>query len=168
MSTSQESAVRTALFPGTFDPVTFGHLDLVARAARLFPCVIVAVASHHAKHHLFDPEQRLELLRRCTAELAGVEVVLLDGLLVEGAKRVGAGVIVRGVRSAADLDYERQMALTNRALDPKLETLFLLAAPEHAHVSSTLVRQIASLGGDVAPFVPPLVAEALAARKTAS
>ncbi|MFT7677812.1 MAG: pantetheine-phosphate adenylyltransferase [Planctomycetota bacterium] len=162
MSTSQESAVRTALFPGTFDPVTLGHLDLVARATRLFPRVIVAVASHHSKHHRFDPGERLKLLRACTAEMAGVEVLLLDGLLVEGARRLGAGVIVRGIRSAADLDYERQMALTNRALDPDIETLLLLSAPEHAHVSSTLVRQIASLGGDVTSFVPPPVVEALA------
>lgn len=162
MGNTPSEAMRTALFPGTFDPVTLGHLDLVARARSLFPRVVVAVANHHSKSHLFSPEQRLELLRACTEGMDGVEVELMDGLLVEGARRLGARAIVRGVRTAADLDYERQMALTNRAMVPEVETVLLLSAPEHAHVSSTLVRQIASLGGDVTSFVPPSVASALA------
>lgn len=168
MGAPSPEATRTALFPGTFDPVTHGHLDLVARARSLFPRVIVAVANHHSKNHLFSPAERLELLRACAGDMDGVEIELMDGLLVDGARRLGAGAIVRGVRTAGDLDYERQMALTNRAMVPEVETVLLLSAPEHAHISSTLVRQIASLGGDVSPFVPPQVASALAAKHNRS
>ncbi|MDA1264368.1 MAG: pantetheine-phosphate adenylyltransferase [Planctomycetota bacterium] len=153
-----------AVFPGTFDPITLGHLDVVRRATALFPRVTVAVAQHHAKNHLFSAEERMELVREAVAPLETVEVAALDGLLVEGVKRLGGSVVVRGVRSAADLDYERQMALTNRALSPAIETVFVIPAPELTHVSSTLVRQIAALGGDVTPFVPHCVARRLAER----
>jgi pantetheine-phosphate adenylyltransferase len=152
-----------AVFPGTFDPVTLGHLDVLARARSLFQQVTVAVATHHEKHQLFDLDARVALLRECVVG-EGVDVIALDGLLVDGCRRLGARVVVRGVRSAVDLEYERQMALTNRALAPELETVFLLPAPEHANVASTLVRQIARMGGDVSPFVPPPVVAALAAR----
>lgn len=153
-----------ALFPGTFDPVTLGHLDVLRRAARLFPRVTVAVATHHDKRSLLTPDERVALLREVTADLAGVEVVLLEGLLVEGARRLGAGVVVRGLRNTADFEYERSMAVTNRALAPEHETVFLVPPSEHAHVSSTLVRQIASMGGDVSPFVPEAVVRFLAGR----
>jgi pantetheine-phosphate adenylyltransferase len=159
---------RRAVFPGTFDPVTLGHLDLVRRAAAVFDEVIVAPASHHDKRHLFSVGERVELLRAALADLPSVRVEPLSGLLVDGAARLGARTVVRGVRNANDLEYERQMAHTNRALAPWLDTVFLLSAPEHAHVSSTLVRQIARMGGDVRPFVPPAVADALARKPLVS
>lgn len=155
---------RHAIFPGTFDPVTSGHVDLVERAARLFDHLTIAVAAHHDKRHILTVEERVALLEEVTRDLAHVDVVVLDGLLVEGARRLGATAIVRGIRSAADLEYERQLALTNRAMDAELDTVMLLSSSEHAHVSSTLVRQIARLGGDISPFVPPAVVTALAGR----
>ncbi len=155
---------RHAIFPGTFDPVTSGHVDLVERAARLFDHLTIAVAAHHDKRHILTVEERVVLLEEVTRDLAHVDVVVLEGLLVEGARRLGATAIVRGIRSAADLEYERQLALTNRAMDADLDTVMLLSSSEHAHVSSTLVRQIARLGGDISPFVPPAVVTALAGR----
>ena len=155
---------RHAIFPGTFDPVTSGHVDLVERAARLFDHLTIAVAAHHDKRHILEVEERVALLEEVTRDLAHVDVVVLDGLLVDGARRLGATAIVRGIRSADDLEYERQLALTNRAMDAELDTVMLLSSSEHAHVSSTLVRQIARLGGDISPFVPPAVVTALAGR----
>lgn len=163
---SPHDSARHALFPGTFDPVTLGHLDLVQRAAALFPRVTVAVARHPTKRELLPVEQRLELLRAVTSHLRGVEIARLDGLVVQGCRELGATVIVRGIRSAGDLDYELQMARTNRALAPDVETVFLTSAPEHAHISSTLVRQVAEMGGELGYFVPPAVAAALAARRS--
>lgn len=153
-----------ALFPGTFDPVTLGHLDLVERAAALFARVTVAVARHPEKRELLPLAERVELLRAATRGIEGVAVEELHGLVVAGAKQLGAQVILRGVRSASDIDYELAMARSNRALAADIETLFLASSPEHAHISSTLVRQIAAMGGDLAPFVPPAVAKALARR----
>ena len=161
---SAGQAARQALFPGTFDPITLGHVDVVRRAVSLFDRVTVAVAQHHSKTQLFTAQERLELAREVLGGLERVQVEALDGLLVDGVRALGGQAILRGVRSGADLGYERQMALTNRALAPDIETVFLLPAPELAHVSSTLVRQIASLAGDVSPFVPPAVAARLALR----
>ena len=152
-----------ALFPGTFDPFTLGHLDLVRRSRTLFSKTVIAVAKHHSKGHLFAPEERLEMIKKCTADMPWVEVQWMEGLLVEGCRRLGANAILRGVRTGADLDYERQMALTNQAMAPEIETVLLISAPEHSHISSTLVRQIAKMGGDVAPFVPDSVRDAIAA-----
>ena len=155
---------KRAIFPGTFDPVTFGHVDLIERAARLFDRLTVVVAAHHDKKHLLSVEERVELLDTATTGLENVDVVALDGLLVDGAKSLGATAVVRGIRSAADLEYERQLALTNRAMSPELDTVLLLSSSEHAHVSSTLVRQIARLGGDLTAFVPEAVVRTLAGR----
>jgi pantetheine-phosphate adenylyltransferase len=152
-----------ALLPGSFDPLTNGHLDLIRRARALFGTLTVAVAVHPSKPGLFDPDERVELIRASCADL-DVQVVTLEGLLVAGARAHGATAIVRGVRSGTDLDYESAMAWTNHDLAPELETVFLLPAPAHAHVSSTLVRQIAGMGGDVSAFVPAPVAAALARR----
>lgn len=149
------------LFAGSFDPVTLGHLDLVERALRLAPRVVVGVALHADKKTLFAVEQRIELLRRATAHLAGVEVERIDGLVVDAARKLGIRVLVRGVRGGADFDFEVAMARTNAELSAGLETILLAPAPRFAHVSSTLVRQIALAGGDASPFVPPAVAEAL-------
>ncbi len=150
-----------ALFPGTFDPATLGHLDLLERALRLFGRVTVGVAFDPAKRTLFGVEQRMEMLREACAAFAGVEVVKVEGLVVDAARRLGATVLVRGVRGGADFDYEVAMARTNAELAPGIETILLAPAPRFAHVSSTLVRQIALAGGDAARFVPKSVAEAL-------
>jgi len=150
-----------ALFPGTFDPITLGHLDLIERASRLFERLTVLVAAHPSKQHLFDLERRLELVSTATHSLAGVTVAATQGLLVDACQEHAADVVIRGVRGGGDLEYEVQMANTNRAMRSSMDTLFLAPAPEHAFVSSTLVRQIASMGGDVSSFVPPVVLEAL-------
>jgi pantetheine-phosphate adenylyltransferase len=150
-----------ALFPGTFDPVTHGHLDIVRRAAKLFDRVTVAVALHPSKQELLPVPERLALLREVTADIGGVDVVQIEGLVVHGCERLGATVIVRGVRSASDVDYELQMARTNHALAPTIETVLIASSPEHAHISSTLVRQVAEMGGDLTSFVPPAIVRRL-------
>jgi len=157
---------RHALFPGTFDPVTVGHVDLVRRSAALFERVTVGVASNPSKRELLSLEERVALLREVLQDLDNVAVEVLDGLVVDGARRLGAGVILRGARSAGDFEYEAQMARSNRALAPRIDTLVFASSPEHAHVSSTLVRQIAEFGGDVSAFVPPAVARALERRRS--
>ena len=154
-----------ALFPGTFDPVTLGHIDLIRRAARLFERVTVAVAVHPEKRELLPLETRLDLLREVTRDVAGVEVVQLPGLVVHGARELGCDALVRGARGAGDCEYEAQMARTNAAMAPGLETVVLFASPEHVHISSTLVRQVAELGGPLESFVPAPVIRALAARR---
>ena len=152
------------LFPGTFDPPTRGHLDLVRRASALFERVTVALAEHPTKTPLFPIAEREALLRECTAGLAGVAVVRLEGLVVDACEALGCDAIVRGVRSGSDYDYEAQMAGTNRTLLPRIDTLFLPTSPEVAHLTSTLVRQIARMGGDVSQLVPQPVAAALRER----
>jgi pantetheine-phosphate adenylyltransferase len=152
---------RTALFPGTFDPVTRGHLDVVRRAASVFPRVVVAVA-REGKATLLPLEERVALLVGETKAIGGVEVAAFSGLLVEFARSVGASVLVRGVRSYQDWEYELAMSRMNRHLAPDLETVFLVPSAEHAFVSSTLVREVAAHGGDVSGLVSPAVAAALA------
>jgi len=144
--------------------VTLGHLDLLARAASLFGRVTVAVARNPEKQRLFATGERIDLLEQATRDIPGVQVTAIDGLVVDAARELGASVIVRGVRSGTDFDYEVQMARTNRTLMPEIDTVLLAPSPAHAHVSSTLVRQIAAMGGDPTPFVPECVAEALRAR----
>ncbi len=158
---------RHALFPGTFDPFTLGHLDLVRRAHALFGRVTIGIAHNSDKRSLFDAHERAELAREATGGLGAIEVTVVEGLVVHAAARIGADVIVRGVRSGTDFDFETQMALTNRQMLPDVDTVFFVPAAEFAHVSSTLVRQIASLGGDVSPFVPSNVALALSRRARA-
>lgn len=153
-----------AVFPGTFDPVTLGHLDVVRRAARMFDRVTIAVAQHPSKRELLPVSERLALLREVTADIVGVDVVQIDGLLVHGMQRLGATVIVRGVRSAGDLDYELQMARANRALAAQIETVLIASSPEHAHISSSLVRQVAEMGGDLSSFVPAPIARRLSSK----
>jgi pantetheine-phosphate adenylyltransferase len=149
------------LFPGTFDPITLGHLDLIQRSATMFESVTVLVAGHPSKQHLFGVEQRLELVRGACEGLEQVTVAATTGLLVDACREHGTNVVVRGLRGPGDLEYEVQMANTNRAMSPGMDTIFLAAAPEHGHLSSTLVRQIASMGGDVSGFVPANVLHAL-------
>lgn len=148
---------RKAIYPGTFDPVTNGHVDIIRRAAHLFPEVIVAVASHTSKSPFFSFEDRLDLVRRSVGEIPGVRVVGFQGLLVHFAKKEGASVILRGLRAVADFEYEFQLAGMNRQLSKDIETLFLTPSDSSMFISSTLVREIAALGGDVSGFVPHAV-----------
>ncbi len=151
---------RLALYPGTFDPFTLGHLDILRRARVLFPRVTVAVAAE-GKPTLFGLEERLALVRAGTAGLPDCDVVPMHGLLVDEARRRGATAVVRGIRSLGDYQHEWSMALMNQALHPGCETVFLLARPELAMLSSSIVREVARHGGDVGPFVPAPVATAL-------
>jgi pantetheine-phosphate adenylyltransferase len=158
---------RHALFPGTFDPFTRGHLDLLRRGLALFERVTVAVGAHHDKRHLFSLEERIELIELSLSEaqlVEGVGVTSLAGLTVRGCADLGATVILRGLRGAADLEYETAMLQTNRTLAPEVETALLVPTPEVAHISSSLVRQVAEMGGEVSGLVPPAVARALAKR----
>jgi pantetheine-phosphate adenylyltransferase len=155
--------VRIAVVPGSFDPVTLGHLDVIGRTAKLFDHVVVVVTHNPGKSALLGVDERVRLLRETMAE-AGIDGVQVDswseGLLVDYCRRVGAEAIVKGLRSATDAAYETPMALVNRDL-AGVETLFLVAQPATSHVSSSLVRQVASLGGDVSPYVPRAVVAAL-------
>jgi pantetheine-phosphate adenylyltransferase len=156
---------RRALFPGTFDPPTLGHLDLVRRGCELFDELVVGVADHHAKRATLDVDERLELLERITADLDRVTVTRIEGLVVDAADRLDCSVVLRGVRSGTDFDYEVTMARTNRDLSPTLDTVLLVPDAPFAHVTSTFVRQIAALGGSVRAFVPEPVAELLERRQ---
>jgi pantetheine-phosphate adenylyltransferase len=152
---------RTAIYPGSFDPVTYGHEDLIRRSLHFADRVIVAVAVNQAKRPLFTLEERLELLRVALGGIEGVEVQSFDGLLAEFARRSGARIVVRGLRAVSDFDYESQMALMNRKLYPDLETVFLVPAVHLTYLSSSLVREVAQLGGDVSSLVHPAVVQAL-------
>jgi pantetheine-phosphate adenylyltransferase len=153
-----------AVFPGTFDPLTLGHQDLIRRASRMFGAVIVAVAVAHHKKTFFSLDERLEMLREVLRPLDNVQVAPLTGLVRDFAVAQGARVMVRGVRSVTDFDYEAQLAGMNKALSPELETVFLTPDARFQFISSTLVREIASLNGDVAQFVAPEVHARLIAK----
>jgi pantetheine-phosphate adenylyltransferase len=155
---------QTALYPGTFDPITVGHADLVSRASRRFHRLILAVAGSGSKTPCFTLEQRIELARAALGHLSNVEVTGFSGLLVRFAEEQGAGVILRGLRAVSDFEYEFQLASMNRKLAPDVETLFLTPDEGFTFISSSLVREVASLGGDVTPFVHPVVKEALRER----
>jgi pantetheine-phosphate adenylyltransferase len=152
---------KRAIYAGTFDPMTLGHLDVVERAARIFPELIVAVAAVTGKNTQFTQAERVELVKKSVVDLSGIQVVPFEGLLVDFAHSQEVGVIIRGLRAFSDFEYEFQMALTNRRLAPDLETLFLMPKQDYSFLSSTNVRQVAALGGDVSTFVPAVVAEAL-------
>ena len=149
--------MRIAVFPGTFDPLTNGHVDVIRRATRLFDRVVIAVLVNPAKQPLFSLDERLGMAREAFAGDQGVTVESFRGLLVDFARRSGALAVVRGVRGVTDFDYEQQMAAMNRHLSGDLETVFLTASSAHAHVSASLVREIAALGGSVAGLVPPAI-----------
>jgi pantetheine-phosphate adenylyltransferase len=151
----------TAVFPGTFDPITLGHEDMVRRAARMFERVILAVAAGHHKKTLFSVQERLAMARTTLGDLPGVEVLEFHGLLRDFVQANAAQVMVRGLRSVTDFDYEIQLAGMNRSLMPDVETVFLTPGDKYQYVSSTLVREIATLGGDVDQFVSPLVHQLL-------
>ena len=154
---------RTAVYPGTFDPITNGHVDLVDRAAPLFERLVVGVAESPAKGPALRLEARVELAREALAAYPNVEVRGFDGLLAHFVRDLGAGVLLRGLRAVSDFEYEFQLASMNRHLVPEVETLFLTPAEEYGFISSSLVREISRLGGDVSSFVPAAVAKALQA-----
>ena len=154
----------TAIYPGTFDPITHGHADIVRRASRLFGRVVVAVAESPKKEPSFSLDDRVLLAREALADLTNVEVRGFDMLLARFAREQGATVILRGLRAVSDFEHEFQLAAMNRQLAPEVETMFLTPAEEYSFVSSSLVREIARLGGDVSKFVSPAVVRALAER----
>jgi pantetheine-phosphate adenylyltransferase len=151
-----------ALYPGSFDPLTLGHLDLIERGAQLFDGLVVAVLRNPSKNPCFSVEDRLEQIRQATGHLPSVEVASFDGLTVAFAQQCGAGVILRGLRALSDFEYELQIAHTNKSLAPRLETLFLATATAHSFLSSSVVKEVARFGGAVDHMVPPGVAEDLA------
>jgi len=151
-----------AVYPGTFDPLTRGHEDLVRRASRLFDTLVVGVADSRTKRTFFTLAERVEMAREVLAEDKRVEVVGFDGLLTEFVRRQGARVVLRGLRAVSDFEYEFQLAGMNRSLHPDMETIFLTPSEQHMFISATLVREIAQLGGDVSKFVDPRVAARLA------
>jgi len=155
---------RIAIYPGTFDPVTNGHVDVVERAVAMFDRVIVLIARNSAKAPLFSDQERMEMISRVFRRHPRVSVDVFDGLLVEYARRKRAQIIVRGLRAVSDFEYEFQMALTNRKLAPSLHTVFLVPDERYTYLNSTIVREVARLGGDVSEFVPPLVRARLEAK----
>jgi len=160
---------RTALYAGSFDPVTNGHLDVLKGACRLADRVVIAIGTHAGKEPLFPTEERLAMLKEVAEPIAAkekvkVETMTFDDLVVSAAKRAGATLLIRGLRDASDFDYEMQMAGMNGVMAPEIETVFLPASPATRPITATLVRQIAAMGGDVSTFVPAPVAKRLAAR----
>jgi len=153
--------MKIAIYPGTFDPITNGHLDLIKRAAMVFDKVVVAVANNPHKNPLFTLEERTRLVEATVKDIANVEVDMFDGLLVDYAQKKGATAAIRGLRAVSDFEYEFQMALMNRKLMPTLETVFLMPSEEFTYINSTIVKEIARLGGDVENFLPKMVSEAL-------
>lgn len=156
--------MKRALTPGTFDPITEGHLDVIRRAAQLVDEVIVSVAASAGKGPLFTLEERVALAREATKDIPNVCVEPFDELLVDFARRMEAQAVVKGLRAITDFEYEFQMTAMNYQLDKNLETVFIMSTPQHMYLSSSVVREIASWGGDVSQFVPPCVNEALVAR----
>ncbi len=153
-----------AIYPGSFDPVTNGHLDLIERGAKIFGRLVVAVLRNQDKLPLFSVEERIEMLREVTRKWSNVQIDVFDGLLVEYAQRRGAQVLLRGIRAISDYEYELQMALMNRKLAPGIETVFMMPAEAYSYLSSRLVKEVFHLGGDISKLVPPLVIERLRAK----
>ena len=146
--------MKTAVYPGTFDPVTYGHLDVILRASKLFDCVIVGVLHNSSKSPLFSVEERVNILKKATQDIPNVEVRSFSGLAVDFAKECQAHTIVRGLRAITDFEYELQMAQTNRIMDPEIDTIFLTTSLEYAYLSSSTVKEVALYGGDISKFVP--------------
>jgi pantetheine-phosphate adenylyltransferase len=156
-ATTDQRPLRTAIFPGSFDPITNGHVDIIRRALRLFDRIVVAVLKNAAKQPHFSPDERVAIIREVFGGDAGVDVDTFDGLLVDYVQRKQAAAIVRGLRAVSDFEYEMQMAHMNRHLSPTVETVFLMPDETNSFLSSRLVKEVFSLGGDVAAFVPPAV-----------
>ena len=153
-----------AVYPGSFDPITLGHLDIIERGAQLFERLVVAVAVNIEKQCLFSPKERIHFLQVATGGWPNVEICAMDGLLVDFADQIRAGSVLRGLRAVSDFEVEFQMAAMNRKLNPRVETIFLMSGEHTTFLSSRLVKEIASMGGDITPFVPPVVIPELHAR----
>ena len=148
-----------AIYPGSFDPVTYGHLDIIRRSAEVVDELVVGVLYNKAKIPLFSVEERVKMLGEATKDMGNVKIIPFEGLLIDFAKQLDAKVIVRGLRAITDFEYELQMAQTNRKLNPEVETLFMTTSLEYSYLSSTTVREVASFDGDISQFVPEFVAE---------
>jgi len=159
--------MRTVIYPGSFDPLTNGHLDVIERAAKLFDQVIVAVARNESKRPLFSQKERVQMVARAIKPLSTVEVDSFNGLLIEYVERRGAQAVIRGLRAVSDFEFEFQLALMNRKLNERIETIFMMPKDTYTFLSSRLVKEIASLGGDVSAFVPAHVRDALRSKLTA-
>lgn len=153
-----------AICPGSFDPVTVGHIDVISRAAQMFSRVVVVVMRNRDKSPCFSAEERVEMLRQATADIPNVRVDCYDGLLAQYAELIGARAIVKGLRAMSDFEYEFQMALTNKKLYPSAETVFLTTKAENMYLSSSMVKQIGSMGGDISDFVPKMIHQKIAER----
>ncbi len=149
--------MKTVICPGSYDPITLGHIDVINRASTLFDKVIVVVLINHKKTYSFTPEERVEFIKKSVAHLDNVEVDFYDGLLADYAKQHKAYAIVKGLRAMSDFEYEFQMALANRKLNPDVETLFLTTKSDYMYLSSSMIKQIASMGGDISEFVPSVI-----------
>lgn len=146
-----------AVYPGSFDPVTYGHLDIIRRSRSLADELIVGVLNNKAKTPLFSVEERVKMLKEMTKNMPGVKIVPFEGLLIDFAKEMSAGIVVRGLRAVTDFEYELQMAQTNNKLSPELETVFLTTSLEYSYLSSTIVKEVAAFGGDISQFVPEMI-----------
>ncbi len=155
---------KTVICPGSFDPVTLGHLDIIKRASKMFDHVIVAVLVNSSKSPSFSIDERMELLREVTKDIENVEIACFEGLLAQYCKERGVNAIVKGLRAVSDFDYEFQMAITNKKLNPDLETIFLTADADSMYLSSSMVRSVASMGGDISNFVPACVHDRIVER----
>ena len=157
----QETPIRRAIYPGTFDPVTYGHLDIIERSARMFDEVVVGILINHAKAPVFTAEQRVAMMRQAVSHLPNVTVRSFEGLLIEFAREQEAGFIVRGLRAVTDFEYELQMTQTNNVIAPDIDTIFLTTSLKYSYLSSSTVKELASFGADIGRFVPVHVMEQL-------
>ncbi len=151
--------MKRAIYPGSFDPITFGHLDIIERALKITDELVVAVLNNNSKKALFTSAERVELIKKATAHLSGVKVVAFEGLLVDCAKKMDAGIIVRGLRAVTDFEYELQMSQINNALNGEIDTVFLTTRLEYAYLSSSITKEVAMMGGDISKFVPPVIVD---------
>lgn len=157
--------MKTALFPGSFDPVTLGHIDVIKRAANLFDKLIVAAAVNISKEPMFPLQKRVEMLKNSCASIKNIEIISFEGLLVEAIKCYRVSAVVRGLRAISDFEYEFQMAMMNREINPDYETIFLMPSPQYSFVSSRMIKEIVLLGGDVSAFVPDSVLREIKEKK---
>lgn len=155
---------KRAIYPGTFDPVTYGHIDIIQRSAEIVDELIVGVLNNKGKSPLFTPEERVEMIKDAVKEIPNVKVLAFDGLLIDFAKKQKANFVIRGLRAVTDFEYELQMSQTNRVLNPEIDTLFLTTSLKYAYLSSSTVKEVAAFGGDITKFVPKKVAKKVESR----